>query len=378
MSPLFCQSANAAKPGTLKSLWTRALAWAWLVLVSLLPGPTLLAQTSASTDTAYLDVSLSVFKTNIPETEREQLAAGIYPRIRQAEARYIPFYLRENLAASMRWGAVRVMPEEDPGAELLISGEIIESRGNTLILHITARDSRNHEWLNKTYQDTTPVFAEQLNDKALYDPFQSLYRQVISELEAKLASLDQAEIALIKNLAMLRYASGLAPETFASFVQTQPDGSLSYARLPAANDPLFERVKAIRNHEYLFVDTVDEQYRTYFQTMKPVYDLWRQYNQDQSQQLDDFETRRQNRSNTEAAGTYEAYRRSYRNFSFRKLEDQYLEELAQGFDNELKPNTLDLEDSVVNLSGTLEAQYAEWQDILKSFYLLETGAAPDK
>lgn len=354
---------------TLRRISSFSIALAFMLCLSL----QLQAQGNNFIDSNYLDVSIEVFNPNITDNEQSPQASRIYPQIRMAESRYFPFFLREKLVTSMLWGAVRVIPGKDPGAELLISGEIIESNGNRLVLQIIVQDGRGVEWFNTLYQASDPVFAEQLNSETLYDPFQSLYFEIISDLETVLSSISASAITTIKNVSLLRYAARLSPEAFNSFIQVQADGTLGYDRLPATNDPLLTRVIAIRDHEYLFIDTVDEQYRTYFQSMKPLYDLWRQYSYEQILQLENFDDRVENRQNRLRQGTYLAYRQSYNNFRFQKLEEQYLDELSLGFDNELNPTTIALEDRMVNLNGTLEAQYAEWREIIKSFYRLEPG-----
>ncbi len=53
------------------------------------------------------------------------------------------------------------------------------------------------------------------------------------------------------------------------------------------------------------------------------------------------------------------------------MQDHYLDELNEGFTNEVLPTDVTLENSIYQLSGTLEEQYAEWRSILKEFYLLE-------
>ena len=62
---------------------------------------------------------------------------------------------------------------------------------------------------------------------------------------------------------------------------------------------------------------------------------------------------------------------SYNNFRWSRMQDQYLEEINEGFINEVLPTDVTLEDSLYHLSGTLDEQYQEWQEILKEFWLLE-------
>ena len=67
--------------------------------------------------------------------------------------------------------------------------------------------------------------------------------------------------------------------------------------------------------------------------------------------------------------TYSAYKRS-------KEHDQDLDEMAEGFNNEVAPTVMEIEGKVFRLNGSLEAQYGEWRSILRSIFALETGLTP--
>jgi len=49
-----------------------------------------------------------------------------------------------------------------------------------------------------------------------------------------------------------------------------------------------------------------------------------------------------------------------------------VDELGEGFTNEVEPTSLQLDDSVFRLSGTLEQQYRDWRRILAELFALET------
>ena len=51
------------------------------------------------------------------------------------------FILRSVMEKTGYWGAVRVVPRDTEGAEVLVSGTILESNGEDLELQITARDA---------------------------------------------------------------------------------------------------------------------------------------------------------------------------------------------------------------------------------------------
>ena len=68
-----------------------------------------------------LDVWIELFDPGeLPEDEDE--AMGLSMDIREAEARYIPEQLRTTMESTGHWGAVRVVPQETTGAELLVTG----------------------------------------------------------------------------------------------------------------------------------------------------------------------------------------------------------------------------------------------------------------
>jgi hypothetical protein len=63
---------------------------------------------------------------------------------------------------------------------------------------------------------------------------------------------------------------------------------------------------------------------------------------------------------------YKAYR------EWRMNEDA-LREITASFDDEITPTIIDFEDRVVNLSGSLHNQYAEWRRLLREIYMTEIG-----
>lgn len=318
-----------------------------------------------------LDVGLVSFDPGLPEDQAGLSRRGIFPEIRRAEARYLPVLLRQQLQQSNAWGAVRVLPEPQQASELQLQGSILHSDGELLVLQVTARDASGRLWLDQVYVDETteedyPVVAGE-------DPFGDLHRRIANDLLAFQRSLDAVELQRIRQIALLRHASGLAPEVFADFLQRGPEGRYQLLRLPAAGDPMLARVERLRDQEYLFIDTVDEQYVDLYREMAPTYDLWRQYGREQAQYKEDYQRRLAQRDSAGARGSYAAMEQTYNAFKWSKIQQQDLEELARGFNNEIQPTVLDVSGTVFRLSGSLESQYDEWRQILRSIFVLESG-----
>ena len=334
----------------------------------------LLAQ-SAGEDKPLLDISISAFAMNLPEDSREQQTRQIYPAVRQAEARYLPSFLKLMLEESGEWGAVRLLPDAGTGAEVQIAATILDSDGNTLSLALQAIDATGRTWIDKTYIRQA-LDSVSLNQPVLTDPFLYLYTDIGNDLAAFYATLTAAEVNEIRAVATLRYAATLAPDVFEPYLTLAETGRYGYSRLPAENDPFLLRVQAIRDHEYVFIDVVDEQYESFFVAIKPVYDLWRKYRREQMASEADKINREAAQGNDFRRGSYMSLRESYNNYRWSRMQDQYLEELNEGFINEIQPTDITLEDSLYHLSGTLAEQYSEWRDILQELYELDGPVAP--
>ncbi|MDG1851443.1 MAG: hypothetical protein P8J44_04930 [Gammaproteobacteria bacterium] len=350
-------------------------------IVSLLPcvctlllyclGSNLALAQPSNDERPLLDVSIEIFAMNLPQDALTQQAEDVYPAVRQAEARYLPSFLKLILEESVTWGAVRLLPEPDSGAELQISASIVSSNGTQLELALIARDATGRIWAEKTYTGTA-VESVSLNQPLLgTDPFLYLYQSIAYDLAEMASSLSNAQLNEIKSVALLQYAALLAPAVFTPYLSSDENNMISLARLPADNDPFLLRVKQIREHEYVFIDVVDEQYESFFVTIKPVYDLWRRYRREQIASEIDKINREMRQSNDLRRGSYMSLLESYNNFRWARMQDQYLDEISEGFTNEVLPTDITLEDSLYHLSGTLEEQYQEWKSILKELYELD-------
>ena len=340
-----------------------------LLLLSVFFSNFLSAQTPAVKD--YLDVSISVFDINLPADKKTQNQLGIYPQVRKAEARYIPAFLQLRLMESNRWGAVRLMPADDVGAELLIDGKIIASDGSRLVLKISATDSTGRVWTDKIYSGMAVKRFSAKQSIEGTEPFLSVYDKINQDLIGVYTNLSVAEVNKIKTVAQLRYAAFLSPETYASYLHKNEDGRYVVDHLPASNDPDFLRIQKIRKHEFLFIDVVNDQYHDFFVSIKPVYDLWRKYRREQKQSDVYLMQRSAKGGNKFPPGSYMSLREAYNNFRLANMKDQYLDEISKRFNNEISPTDIKLKDSLFHLTGTLAKQYTEWRSILKKIYELE-------
>jgi len=325
----------------------------------------------SSREADMLDVGLVIFDSGIPVDQSSHSKLGIFPEIRKAEAQFMPVLLRQVLLASNAWGVVRVLPDEQVSTELMVTGKIRVSNGSELVLQITARDATGRVWLDKIYRDVAT--AQDYPGSEGSDPYSDLYRQIANDLLAFRQGLDLRQLQAIRQVALLRYAASLSEEAFGSYLQQDAAGIYSAVRLPAEGDPMLARVERIRNQEHLFVDTVDEQYVSIYEEMAPTYTLWRQYGREQALYQQDYEARAQSRERIGRRGTFPAMEQTYSIYRQIKIQEQDLDDMSQGFNNEVTPTVMETSGRVFRLSGTLESQYNEWRAILRDIFALETG-----
>ena len=110
--------------------------------------------------------------------------------------------------------------------------------------------------------------------------------------------------------------------------------------------------------------------------MTPTYNLWRQNGRELAIYHVEYEAREVSRDRDGRRGTYAAMQQTYNAYKRSKEHDQDLDELAQGFNNEVAPTVLEVQGKVFRLNGTLDSQYNEWRSILRSIFALETGLPP--
>ena len=51
-------------------------------------------------------------------------------------------------------------------------------------------------------------------------------------------------------------------------------------------------------------------------------------------------------------------------------------EMGASLETQLAPQVIELEDRTITLTGTVEAQYAQWRDLLRQIYDEERGVGP--
>ncbi len=346
-----------------------------------------------------LDINIAVFDPGYTLPVDED--SGIFPHVRNAEAGYIPYRIRETLQSTGHWGPVRVVPSTATNSELLISGKIIESNGRDLELAVKAVDASGRVWLDKSYSETAASLSYSDADPSEMDPFQDLYNRLANDLLKTRKKLSSKQLRDVRQLAFLRFADDLAPDAFGDYLR-EKDGIYSVRGLPAQGDPNVQRINKIRERDYRLVDALDQHYYIFSEQIQAPYDEWRASSYREAKNLDKVRKEAVGRMVAGAvgvaAGIYGAgqansgvqgaaaltaigggaylFKSGLDKNAEKKLHVEALKELGESLSGDLKPRVIELDGKTVTLSGSAEAQYREWRELLRNIYIKETGFAP--
>jgi hypothetical protein len=377
-----------------------------------LPKLTAVQATTEIPDEQLLDVGVRLFDPGIPaDIENDPELAekkGIYPDIRKAEARFMPNVLRQTLEGSGQWGAVRVIPPGVESMDVMVDGKIVESTGFHLALDVTVTDATGRRWFTKKYEQDADTASYRDGPGRARDPYQNVYANIANDMLAYRQQLKSEELVTVRRVNELRFAKDLAPAAFADYLQKDPkarDGKPEYrlVRLPAEGDPIVERVERIRERDAGMIDTVSEHYASFAEKIDEPYDAWRRSTYDEieaEQRLRRQATTRKllgaaavlggilvpsNCSSYNCARIDDAARAAavaggvmavmsgIQKGKEAQMHTDALKEITGSFQTEAAPMVVDVEGRTLKLTGTAEAQYAEWRKLLHELYEEETG-----
>lgn len=357
-------------------------------------------ETEVTPEELLLDVGVGIFNPGTDAISVEE--EGVFPEIRAAEARFIPYQLVETLQHTGNWGVVRVIPDRLSEMDVWVDGEILKSDGENLWLRVTVEDSTGKRWFSKKYTEVAGKYSYDDSTSQGREPFQKLYNQVANDMLAYRSLLKAGEIRTIRTVAELKFARDFSPELFHDYLALDEKGRYAIKRLPAAGDPAMQQLRQVRERDYIFVDTLQQYYASFVNRMEAPYTEWREAFFLESQALKEVKSEANTRliggalavlagilaqgvdsrtANTAGwvgigAGAA-AIQSGLQKREEAKIHVEALEEISASLDSEIQPHSIELEDRTVKLEGTVKEQYGQWRRILKEIHATETGSAVD-
>jgi hypothetical protein len=278
----------------------------------------------------------------------------------------------------------------------------VESDGERLVLEITAQDATGREWFRRTYKEDIEYTQYTRSGQDGNEVFQSLYNTIANDLAEFQAKLDAADITTIRRVAALRFAADLAPDAFAGYLEDDK-GKFSVVHLPAADDAMYRRVLAIRDRDYLLIDTLNGHFDNFTREMQQPYTQWRKARSEEAAALQKLQREALQRKllgvaaiigaiaieasnngngggssvlrDTMVLGGAYAIKSGFDKSSETGIHRDAIIELDQSFSAEARPMVVEVEGETHELTGSAEVQYAQWRALLKRIYDSETGLA---
>lgn len=351
-----------------------------------------------------LDVVIPVFSPGLSDAEANYEEDGIWPELRRAEANRFAFQLKQALDDSDMFGAVRVTPNSTASGDLYVLGEIIESNGQEVEFSLNAIDASNKQWLNETIDyEVHEGFYKNPRNEGL-DPYQPAFDEAAAVIIEALLEQQQRQLAELKSIADLRFATSFNEEAFGEYLDTS-GRQIELLGLPSDADPMFERVKSIRVREQLFVDNLQQNYSNFSERMDDSYLAWQEASATELQLRKKARTKSalkilggvalvaaavaaavnggSSRPNVGrdvavlAGGVGGAVLISsgFKSREEAKFHQEAINELGESINLEMAPQVMTYEEQSVELTGDIENQFQQWRAFLNRMYQLE--ATPD-
>lgn len=346
-----------------------------------------------------LDIGVAIFDPGIDELDDDQEQVTNH-QIRVAESRYAPYLLAETLQRSANWGIVRLMPNSRSPMDVYVNGVILESNGESMSMRIQVSDSTGRNWYTKEYDQAVSQFSYDPSQRQQSDPFQILYNNIANDLLAwRKENIVAREITEIRTISEMLFAKRFSSEVFDDYLEQDRNGVYEIISLPANNDPLLNRIRDIRERDFMFIDTVQDYYATYVRQMRLPYDSWREQSYYETITLRELEVAAKRRFIAGAAAVvggiaagaqgnnYASYvgaaagvgagayliRSGLDKRAEARMHMESIEELGQSLEDEVAPQVIGLDDRTITLTGSVEEQYEQWREVLADLYAVEVG-----
>ena len=344
-----------------------------------------------------LDVGIVVFEsTELTEEDIEE--KGTNNEIRQSEAHFMACHLRNTLQRSAQWGAVRVLPEESTTHDILVTGTILESNGQELVVKVSVNDAGGRLWYEETYRQEAIGADYKDNIPWEQDAYQNLYNTIANDIAAYRQKLPSGSADRIRSIAKLQFARDFAPEAYENYLVENEDQEVALNRLPADDDPQMARLMAIRERDHMYIDTLNQYYDGFYASMWPAYENWRKLDLTERLAREEIEKSAMLRKAggallvalailmeaTQSGGGSmlqglmvvsggQVFMSGINLSKQAEMHSAAIAELSESFGADMEPVNLELKGQTYELTGSAQEQYRQWRELLRQIYIQETG-----
>ena len=346
--------------------------------------------------TSELSVLIPILDPSIPENSADYEKEGIWPELRRAEANRFAVQLRDAVADTGVFGAVRVSPDDTATAHLYVTGKILESNGELIKIRIEVKDISGKRLLNKTYSYTATEYS--LNDPRnpngdLYLP---VFKKAASEIGKLSKKLNAKKVTELSGIEEIRFAESFSRDYFSSYIKTK-SGKTKLVGFPSNSDPMLKRVRALRVKDQMFMDTIQTDYDSFRNEMNEDYMTWQRQAYTESKAAREAQAQANMKmfvgilsvaagaaiasNSNSSASAYggsavalagvSAIASGVRDGKQAEAHRESLGELGRSLNIQLAPKVMKIEDRTVELTGTASEQFTVWRGFLREIYEVE-------
>ena len=343
-----------------------------------------------------LNVIVPIFDPNIPEDTSKYAELGIWPEVRNTEAKLFALRLRDSLQASRAFGAVRVTPTDDAIGDLYVNGKILKSNSEDVELEIRVTDISRANWYRSPKKFKYRVSEYDLTNPRTKDrdPYAPIYQRITDDIIALLARRKEKELLKLQQVSALVLARSYSEETFGQYVR-ESRGKVRVLNFPADNDPQYLRAQQLRAREEIFVDELQNHYNGFAADVGESYLSWQRDSHPEAKEYRETRAKARRQRGLGVASAVASVvlatqagdsglgrtgailggvaaggliYQSFRTNADSRIHLDQLKENGQTLDLELAPKNIEFEGKTVELTGTAAEQFQQHREYLQQWY----------
>ncbi len=337
-----------------------------------------------------LDVIVALFDPNIPADADEYGTLEIWPELRRTESTRFAVALRDEIQKTDVFASVRTMPGTEASGDVFVRGKILKSDSESVEIWVQVHDISGARWMRNTYRHRIKEFHWQEFRQFGKDPYQPVFERVARDIERSLRRKSAKELAQIRAISEIQFASALSYEAFGYHLRVR-NGRVNLVSLPPVDDPWLVRTRAARVLDGLLMDRLQDEYTDFVRRTNDSYVAWQEHSTVSAKAQREAQSRARKEalgemivlfdaapadsedlgsaaSSAAAAGGIKAMQDSFASSTEGEFHRENLIELGSDINFEAVPQVIQLENSTLDLQGDLKSQYQQWQTFLRQLY----------
>jgi len=351
-----------------------------------------------------LEVIVPIFDPGLSKKAEEYKEEGVWPELRRAEANRFAYKLKTALEDTNAFGAVRVTPDNSATGDLYVLGKIIESNGETIEINIQVVDISGKNWFTRTFERTVePQYYKNIRNKGK-DPYDPVFAEASNRIALELENYKTEQLETLTRVADLRFGASFSDAAFSEYIAVE-NGRVKLASFPSEDDPMLKRTRAIRVRDQLFVDGLQDEYRSFSDNMGSSYLIWQEQSLLEIQAKQDAQLKAAGEAVMGVAaialavaavaagsdsnispGTSTAamtggivagaagismLQKSFQTSDEAKVHRDTLNEVGESINVDLAPRVIAFEEKTLELTGDAKQQFSQWRKFLQQIYAQE-------